>query len=151
MKIPWRREWQPTQLFLPGEFHGQRSLVGYSPWGHKELDTTKRLPLGIGDGRAASPDGSATCLYVRGREGRGQERGDSWGPWPSQHAPIPVFSVTHLLLSPPAPSPLPLDRGQSCRAVMQKATLLPESLLPNQAWGLGCSRPSSYKFAPGLP
>ena len=31
-KIPWRRQWQPTPAFLPGEFHGQRSLVGYSPW-----------------------------------------------------------------------------------------------------------------------
>ena len=39
-KIPWRREWQPTPVFLPGEFHGQRSLVGYTPWGHKESDTT---------------------------------------------------------------------------------------------------------------
>ena len=35
-KIPWRREWQPTSVFLPGESHGQRRLVGYSPWGHKE-------------------------------------------------------------------------------------------------------------------
>ena len=34
-KIPWRRKWQPTALFLPGESHEQRSLVGYSPWGHK--------------------------------------------------------------------------------------------------------------------
>ena len=42
-KIPWRREWQPTPVFLPGEFHGQRSLVGYSPQGHKELDTTVQL------------------------------------------------------------------------------------------------------------
>ena len=42
-KIPWRREWQPTPVILPGEFHGQRSLAGYSPWGHKELDTTERL------------------------------------------------------------------------------------------------------------
>ena len=32
-KIPWRRAWQPTPVFTPGEFHGQRSLVGYSPWG----------------------------------------------------------------------------------------------------------------------
>ena len=39
-KIPWRRAWQPIPVFLPGEFHGQRSLVGYSPWGSKELDTT---------------------------------------------------------------------------------------------------------------
>ena len=35
-----RREWQPTSVFLPGEFHGQRSLVGYSSWDHKESDTT---------------------------------------------------------------------------------------------------------------
>ena len=42
-KIPWRRAWQPTPVFLPGESHGQRSPVGYSPRGHKESDTTKRL------------------------------------------------------------------------------------------------------------
>ena len=36
-----RREWQPTPVFLPGEFHGQRSLVGYSPWGHKRSDRTE--------------------------------------------------------------------------------------------------------------
>ena len=34
-KIPWRREWQPTPVFLPGESYGQRSLVGYSPWGQR--------------------------------------------------------------------------------------------------------------------
>ena len=42
-KIPWRREWQPIPVFSPGEFHGQRSLVGYSLWGHKESDTTEQL------------------------------------------------------------------------------------------------------------
>ena len=42
-KIPWRREWLPTAESLPGEFHGQRSLVGYSPWGQKESDTTEWL------------------------------------------------------------------------------------------------------------
>ena len=40
-KIPCRRKWQPTPVFLPGESHGQRSLVGHSPWGHKESDTTE--------------------------------------------------------------------------------------------------------------
>ena len=40
-KIRWRA-WQPTPVFLTGESHGQRSLVGYSPWGHKESDTTER-------------------------------------------------------------------------------------------------------------
>ena len=42
-KIPWRREWQPTPAFLPGEFHGQGSLAGYSSWGHKGSDTTEQL------------------------------------------------------------------------------------------------------------
>ena len=40
---PWRREWQPIPVFLPGEFHEERSVAGYSPWGCKESDTTERL------------------------------------------------------------------------------------------------------------
>ena len=40
-RCPWRREWQPTAVFLPGESHGQRSLAGYSSWGRKESDTTE--------------------------------------------------------------------------------------------------------------
>ena len=39
--IPWRRAWQTTPVFLPGESHGQRSLMGYSPWGDKESYTTE--------------------------------------------------------------------------------------------------------------
>ena len=39
--IPWRRKWQPIPVFLPEKFYRQRSLVDYSPWGHKELDTTE--------------------------------------------------------------------------------------------------------------
>ena len=42
-KIPWKRAWLPTPVFLPGEFHGQRSLVGCSPWGCKDSDTTGLL------------------------------------------------------------------------------------------------------------
>ncbi|KAB0356460.1 hypothetical protein FD754_000616, partial [Muntiacus muntjak] len=44
-RFPWRRKWQPTPLFLPGKSHGKRSLAGYSPWGHKELNMTERLAL----------------------------------------------------------------------------------------------------------
>ena len=40
-KIPWRREWLLSSAFLPGEFHGQRSLASYSPWGPKESDMTE--------------------------------------------------------------------------------------------------------------
>ena len=42
-KIHWRRKWQPTPVLLPGRSHGLRSLVDYSPWDHKESDTTERL------------------------------------------------------------------------------------------------------------
>ena len=43
LSCPRRRHWLPTPVFLPGEFHGQKSLAGYSPWGCKELDMTERL------------------------------------------------------------------------------------------------------------
>ena len=39
-KMPWKNAWQLTLVFLPGEFYVQRSLVGYSPWGHKQSDMT---------------------------------------------------------------------------------------------------------------
>ena len=44
-KILWRREWLPTPVFFPGNPPGQRSLVGYSPWGHKESDTIERVSM----------------------------------------------------------------------------------------------------------
>ena len=47
-KIPWRRKWQPTPVFFPGEFQEQRILAGYSPWGRKELDTTKEARTSTG-------------------------------------------------------------------------------------------------------
>ena len=46
-KIPWRRKWQSALVLLPGKSHGQRSLVGYSPWGRKELDTTEQLHIHV--------------------------------------------------------------------------------------------------------
>ena len=52
-KIPWRRAWQPIPVFLPGEFHGQRSLMGYCPQGHKDSDTTE-----------ATCTHARTCAYV---------------------------------------------------------------------------------------
>ena len=42
-KMPWRREWLPTLVFLPGELYGQRSLANYSPWGCKESDKTEQM------------------------------------------------------------------------------------------------------------
>ena len=42
-KIPWMRKWQPPLVFFPGKFHRQKSLVGYSLWGHKELGMTEQI------------------------------------------------------------------------------------------------------------
>ena len=68
---PWRRKWQPTPVFLPGKFHGQRSLAGYSPQGRKELDTTEQTLFShTGRGRSGAsicctcPKGQARCLAV---------------------------------------------------------------------------------------
>ena len=44
-KTLWRRKWQATPVFLPGKSHGQKSLAGYCPWGHKESDTTEHVRM----------------------------------------------------------------------------------------------------------
>ena len=56
-KIPWRREWLPTPVFLPGESHGQRSLAGYSPQGRKELNTAEAISQGC------ITTGLAVCVF----------------------------------------------------------------------------------------
>ena len=76
-KISWRRKWLPTPIFLPKEFHGQRSLVGYSPWDLKELDTTEQLTLSLSvilntnlDSILKSRDTEAVLRCRRNRTGR---------------------------------------------------------------------------------
>ena len=67
-KIPWRTKWQPTPVLLPGKSHGQRSPVGYSPWGRQESDTTERLHflLSFFRGLGANEDAAAWDLDKRG-------------------------------------------------------------------------------------
>ena len=65
----WRWEWQPTSVFLPRKFHGQRSLTGYSPWGCKELDTTEQLTLSFLITQAEENN----AMQTDGREGKSQE------------------------------------------------------------------------------
>ena len=60
-KRPWRREWQSTPVFLPGEFHGQRRLMSYSPWGHRESDTTEQLKVSL--------QFISTCCHIASRCG----------------------------------------------------------------------------------
>ena len=54
-RFPWRRKWQLTAVFLPGKSHGQRSLAGYSPWGHRESDMTERLSTRTHTHQISSP------------------------------------------------------------------------------------------------
>ena len=67
-KIPWRRKWQATPVFLPGESHGQRSLEGWSPWGGKESDRTEHartwhLWLQYHMLWAGEPGGQGSCPF----------------------------------------------------------------------------------------
>ena len=68
-KIPWRREWLPTPGFLPGEFHGQKSLVGYNPRSCKESDTTEWLTT-----MRFSECPRSQCLEVAGTLSPGRKR-----------------------------------------------------------------------------
>ena len=73
-KIPWRKKWQPTPVFLPGESHRQRSLVGYSPCGCQELDKTEEaLPIhGFHIHRSTDPEPDCpTPFYTRDSRIRG--------------------------------------------------------------------------------
>ena len=72
-KIPWRRAWQPTPVFLPGESHGQRSLVSYNPWGHKESDTTVVIKHACVH-RQYSISGKGDCIRILLQKSRGWEK-----------------------------------------------------------------------------
>ena len=97
----WRRQWQPTPVLLPGKPHGRRSLVGCSPWGHEELDTTERLHFHfslscIGEGNCnplqcsclENPrDGGAWWAAVSG-----VVRGRTWLKWLSSSSSSKIHS-----------------------------------------------------------
>ena len=68
-EIPWRRKWQPTPVFLPGESHGRRSLVGFSSGGRKESNTTERLNLDSQTGVCGNYQGSNSLHSFKFRKG----------------------------------------------------------------------------------
>ena len=109
-KIPWRRKWQPTLVFLTGEFYGQRSLVGCSPWGHhKESGATEQLTLTylliVSLGLSRWLSGKDSAHQCRSHRRRGFHPWVRKIPWRRKWQPTPVF--------------LP---GKSCRGTWQ-ATL----------------------------
>ena len=74
-KIPWRREWQPTPVFLPGKSHGQRSLVGYSSWRGKESDATEQLSPHAINTVAKPPSSSRGGCYCMKEKAFGRNTG----------------------------------------------------------------------------
>ena len=78
-KIPWRREQLPTPVSLPGESHGQRSLAGYSPWGHKNKTSNLKNPKRMGTSCPAVSQGSQDGGHPRARSSRGPGAGPGFG------------------------------------------------------------------------
>ena len=83
---PWRRKWQPTPVFLPGEFYGPRRLAGYSSWGHKESDMTERLSLMITLEKSWEEEEAEEC---------GQPATINWMP---HHLPVKLLGCISLAL-----------------------------------------------------
>ena len=92
-KIPWKRKWQPTSLFLPGKSHGQRSLAGYSPWDCKESNMTEHVCIfhtnfGGFPGGASGKEPICQCQSPK------RLRFDPWVrkiPWRRAWQPTPMF------------------------------------------------------------
>ena len=94
-RSPWRRKWQPTPVFLPGEFHGQRSLASYNPWGRKEADMTKLLHFHFqGDWQPGTHSLHKRVMMVSSEQ--------------SASLPVSSFSFLSLLPIPPLPFFFPL-------------------------------------------
>ena len=88
-KIPCRREWQPTLVFLPGKYPGQRSLASYSPWGCKGVDTTQRLEQQqLNDWPRAGHQGHSSDQMVLG-SGLKEAARVGWG----RHRTIHIFVI----------------------------------------------------------
>ena len=81
-KISWRRKWLPTPVFLPGKSHGQRSLAGYSPWGHKRVRH---------DWATEQQQAVSKCVWCMS---------ESVTEWPGSHSQVHLFSSGQIHLSP---------------------------------------------------
>ena len=104
-KIPWRRKWQPTPPFFPGESHGQRSLTGYNPQGCKDSDTNEATE------HARGPSGVVPWLILAENSAAMRQVTDNSGRkdgqiWSGRDLPAEVpSSLSHILCSPWSPFP----------------------------------------------
>ena len=109
-KIPWRRVWLPTPVFLLGEFHGQRGLAGYNPWDGKESDTAEQLILpddSVVKKTPASAEDTGSIPRLRRSPGEGngnpiqysclENSMDRGGSWATLHGDNKELDMTYLL------------------------------------------------------
>ena len=107
-KISWRRKWPPTPVFLPGEFHGQRNLASYSPWGLKESDTTEWRTLTLHINSLFTRQLHFLFFLCLRKN-----------PWLSTYAQVtPVLVFLVLSISINCPTPTLVAQGQSLGAVL---------------------------------
>ena len=100
-KIPWRRDWQPTPVFLPGESQGQRSLLVYSPWGRKESDMTERLTFSLSHPQFHSHHSQRS--FVAALASKRKKSKLSWGPAWRHHTITSPNAVSQEPQSPSSP------------------------------------------------
>ena len=132
-KIPWRREWQPTPVFLSGGAHGQRSLVGYGLWGHKESDMTEGLSMYL-PGQSLPSAGPTTGTALSRSK---QDQPTGWVPSLCPKS-IPVWSPRSLPKTVISPSTAGLSTHcQTCPLYTQNTECITQSSIPVGSTNLG--------------
>ena len=95
-KIPWRRAWQPTPVFLPEESHGQRGLEGYSLWGLKEFNKTEQ-PIPTHMILLWKKKWQPTAVFLLGKSHRQRSLAD-YSPWGHKESDTSEHMHTHMIL-----------------------------------------------------
>ena len=147
-KIPWRRKWQSTPVFLPGKFHEQRSVAGYRPWGCRELDMTEQLTLeGQKESRWEDHPNHGELSKVLCLNSQVPKAGSLWFLTTTN-----VFPLWRALISCRGKFSLGQRRGPRCSDLIQ----LPEKPCGVESWARlvyprGSGNPSSemLEFFPG--
>ena len=97
-KIPWKRAWQPTPVFLPGESHGQRSLAGYSPWSNRKSDPTEQPTHTLTRENVTSSPGSfCQCMLRRWVEESSEISSKTLVSWKQQLLSVCLCVCSHLM------------------------------------------------------
>ena len=152
LAVNCRRQWQPTAGLLPGKSHGWRSLVGYSPWGGKELDTTERLHFHLGVNKRLTRYGSSStgasgeailsasdhlCLGVS--QGFLQSR----GPQPPSHRLVPPIRLAAVLGQKCTTNVVPLNHPETTPTpVHGKIVFHKTAPWCQKGWGPLCEGPN---------